>query len=301
MINLTPIEPACSGICTKLFGPTPATYDRLNAGDVAIFEWSYTLDGDDGESITFTSGIQNGFPGNTDSETVTITSVYIAEIAGQAITSLGFGQTILSTDLLVLHTETSGVPVLPGPPPGPIPDPLRNYELNGDATDEQGGTDLQLLGTGGTLTSTGWDFTKANYAQIVSGEIPDTEYAIEMVLSFDDVSKYPRILDFHNNEGAYSGKPTEWGFHGYSTYSLEFWQFTNANDGSGMSDGILIHVLIQRTSSGQFEAYVDGSQAFTFDDTFTNPEISAPEATFLGSAADGEFTEQPATFFKDNL
>ena len=293
LINLTPIEPTCSGICEKLFGPTPATYDRLNAGDVAIFEWSYTLDGDDGESVTFTSGIQNGFPGNTDSETVTIINVDISEVANQSISTLGFGQSIFADDLLVLHTETYGVPTAP-PLAGPIPDPLRNYELNGDATDEQGGTDLQLLGTGGTLTSTGWDFTTDNYAQIVSGEIPDTEYAIEMVLSFDDVSPYPRILDFHNNEGAYGGESPDWGFYGYDNYSIEFWNFNNANGGSGMSDAILIHVLIQRTSSGQFEAYIDGSQAFTFDDT-TNPE-----ATFLGSAVDGEFTEQPATFFKDD-
>ena len=57
-------------------------------------------------------------------------------------------------------------------------------ELNGDATDDMGGTDLQLSGAGGTLTATGWDFTSANKAQVVSGEIPDTEYAIEMVFSF---------------------------------------------------------------------------------------------------------------------
>jgi len=116
LINLTPIEPACSGICEKLSGPTPLTYDTLNAGDIAIFEWSYALVGNGDDSITFTSGIENGFPGNTDSKTVTIKTVELSETAGTSITSLGFGQAMFAKDLLVLHTETYGVPVESAPP-----------------------------------------------------------------------------------------------------------------------------------------------------------------------------------------
>jgi hypothetical protein len=127
LINLTPIEPVCSGICEKLSGPTPATYDTLDRGDVAIFEWSYTLDGDDGESIEFTSGIENGFPGNTDSETVTIKTVELSNIAGQSISTLGFGQTTLVENVFVFHDETFG-----------IPSGANNYQLSSLVPDSSG-------------------------------------------------------------------------------------------------------------------------------------------------------------------
>ncbi len=127
LINLTPIEPVCSGICEKLSGPTPATYDTLNRGDVAIFEWSYTLEGDDGESVTFTSGIQNGFPGNTDSETVTIKIVELSNIAGQSISTLGFGQTTSVENIFILHDETFG-----------IPSGANNYQLSSLVPDSSG-------------------------------------------------------------------------------------------------------------------------------------------------------------------
>ena len=110
LVNLTPVEPTCSGICTKLSGPTPTSYDTLDPGDVAIFEWVFELSGDNGQSTTFTGELENGYPGNTDSETVTITTVELAEIAGQSLQSLGFGQHIVGDDLLVLHTETYGIP-----------------------------------------------------------------------------------------------------------------------------------------------------------------------------------------------
>ena len=111
LVNLTPIEPACSGICTEIGdGPFPASYDILEAGDVAIFEWVYELDGDNDESVTFTSGLVGGVSGNTASETVTITPIQSSEIAGQSLESLGFGQTSTLGDLLVLHLEDYGIP-----------------------------------------------------------------------------------------------------------------------------------------------------------------------------------------------
>jgi len=128
LINLTPIEPACSGICTQLSGPTPLTYDTLNAGDVAIFEWNYALVGDDDDSITFTSGIENGFPGNTDSETVTIKTVELSETAGTSITTLGFGSTSSVGDIFILHSETFGIP------------PAGDYQLSTLVPDSSGTT-----------------------------------------------------------------------------------------------------------------------------------------------------------------
>ncbi len=291
LVNLTPIEPVCNmPLCEKLSGPTPATYDRLNAGDVAIFEWSYTLDGDDGESITFTSGIENGFPGNTDSETVSITNVELSELATQSTITLGFGQNSFADDLLVLHTETYGVPIVPGA----IPDPLINYELNGDATDEQGGTDLQLSDSGSGLISTGWNFLEADEAQIVAGEVPDFEYAIEIVFSLVDTTGWAKVLDWHNNDGSYENADPD---NGLYVRNNEFQSPDFSETGGTLSASTLTHVLIQRTSAGQFEMYQDGSPIMSMDDTIGG--AGKEEATFQGSTGD-QYTLQPATFFEDD-
>ena len=130
LVNLTPIEPNCAGICTEIGdGPFPASYDVLEPGDVAIFEWVYELEGNNDESVTFESGILNGVSGNTSSETVTITNVQVSEIAGQSIESLGFGQSSLSNDMFLLHLETYGVPEAADPAPGAIPTPIHNYGI----------------------------------------------------------------------------------------------------------------------------------------------------------------------------
>jgi len=295
LVNLTPNEPlncASESKCTSATGPFPPYYDLLEHGDTAIFRWAYQLNGNEDDTISFTGSLQNGVPGNTDSETVTIGVPEFADMTGQSIISLGFGQSEISDDIFILHTETYGVPITS--PSATIPNPIRNYELNGDATDELGGTDLQLSDSGAGLSSSGWDFLKADKAQIVAGEVPALEYAIEMVFSFDTTTSWGRVLDYHNNLGGYNFADSEYGLY-VETGNFQFWNL--GVSGGTMSGSTLTHVLIQRTASGIFEMYQNGALVMTFNDN--SGQTGNEEATFRGSPGD-QFTLQPATFFKDD-
>jgi len=292
LVNLVPIEPACSGICSKLSGPTPASHDKLDPGDVAIFEWTYALDGENEQSVTFRGELQNGYANNYDDETVTITTVQVSELAGQSLESLGFGHSLLAENLLILHTETYGVPESGGG--STIPSPLHNYELNGDASDESGGNDLQLSDSGSGLTSTGWNFLAADDAQIVAGEIPDSVYAIEMVFSFDDTDAWIRLMDFHDHKGSYNDDDAE---NGLYVETDNFNLYAGYDTGGTLSDGTLTHVLIQRNSTGDVEMYQNGLLVMSYDDS------ASEEFVFLGEPgppAGNENIAQPAIFFKDN-
>jgi len=290
LVNLTPIEPDCSGICGELSGPIPASYDVLDSGETAIFEWSFELNGFNDESITFTGELQNGVLGNSDTETVTITSVQSAEFAGEAIQSQGLGQRLIGDDLIILHTETYGVPDVFAPP-GAIPNPIHNYELNGDATDEMGGSNLSITGAGGSWTGTGRNFVQATKIQIVADEIPDTEYAIEMVFSLVNTGTWDRIVSFHNNLGKFGC--VECGEYGLYSAADKFNFYNGKGTGGTLSDSTLTHVLIQRTASGTFELYQNGALVMSFDDS------TSKEAVFFGQSG-SEFSTQPATFFRDD-
>jgi hypothetical protein len=292
LVNLTPVEPTCGGICTKLSGPTPASYDTLESGDVAIFEWVFELSGNEDDFATFEGQLVNGYPGNTDSQTVTIKTIEQAELAGVSITSLGFGRSILIDNALLLHAETNGVPSGPPPPPTTIPNPIRNYELNGDATDEMGGTNLQLSDAGAGLTATGWDWAANDGATIVAGEVPETEYAIEIVFSFDDTDGWGRLLDYHNFQGSFNDADPENGIY-IQTDDFDFWDGYGTTTTAALTDFGLMHVLIQRTASGTFEMYRDGALVLTFNDS------TSEEAIFRGQPGN-ENLGQPAIFFKDN-
>jgi len=108
--NLTPDTMNCGEGCTLVAGPTPTSYDTLNPGDIAIFQWVYKLTGEDNDSWSFTGKLLNGFPGNEDSVTVTVKTVVEAKIAGQSLNSLGIGAQNFSADVFIMHAETVGMP-----------------------------------------------------------------------------------------------------------------------------------------------------------------------------------------------
>jgi len=132
LVNLTPVDPypGCStdSDCTLVSGPDPASHDVLNSGDIAIFKWAYQLSGNDGDTFSFTSSIQNANPGNDDSTTVTIDVPPYAENSGVALESLGFGQRPSVKNLFVMHGETYGIP------------PAGDYQLTAHVPDTIGTT-----------------------------------------------------------------------------------------------------------------------------------------------------------------
>jgi hypothetical protein len=204
-------------LCEKLSGPTPATYDTLNRGDVAIFEWSYTLDGDDGEFITFTSGIENGFPGNTDSETVTIKTVQLSNIASQSISTLGFGQTTTVENVFVLHDETFG-----------IPSGANNYQLSSLVPDSSGTTltfngaspSYEFFSANVTVTDAhfpagNWNASLRYYndhlpsgmhddADTIWQDDGDGDKGVGMILHFEDVSETSGLYDSQEDPNCYA-------------------------------------------------------------------------------------------------
>jgi len=110
LVNLTPNTMSCGSGCSLVSGPTPASYDSLDKGEVAIFQWAYKLTGDEDDTFSFTGSVQNGVPGNSDSETVTIKVVELAALSGESVTSLGLGNKGFALDVILMHTENWGIP-----------------------------------------------------------------------------------------------------------------------------------------------------------------------------------------------
>jgi len=76
----------CTVSCSSTYvsGPTPASFASLAPGDIAIFEWVYTIDGDtSGDNVTFTASLGNGV--YTDTAVVTIQTVALAENANVSL------------------------------------------------------------------------------------------------------------------------------------------------------------------------------------------------------------------------
>jgi len=136
LINLQPYMDApvqnCVESCadTLTSGPTPAQFDSLDPGDIAIFRWVYKLNGDADDTFTFTGSLQNGVAGNTDSETVSIGNILEAEIAGQSINAVGFGTQEYAPNVFVFHVENNAIP------------PGADYQMSLSNADDTGTTKL---------------------------------------------------------------------------------------------------------------------------------------------------------------
>jgi len=116
LINLQPemdsVVTACTLLCsaTLVSGPTPANFNSLDPGNIAIFEWVYTIDGENtGDSVTFTASLVNGV--DEDTAVVTVQPIINAENAGVSLSSGGIiAESSLTDDILLFHMEQGGVP-----------------------------------------------------------------------------------------------------------------------------------------------------------------------------------------------
>jgi len=121
LFNLTPnldvSSPQGPSAFDYVSGPTPAQYPFLTPGDVAIFEYVYTVSGDENDSVDFGASLVNGYPINPPflqslNSTVTIKDVELAISSGSSLTSQGLtnlGQSSLS--VLFFHNETKDAPI----------------------------------------------------------------------------------------------------------------------------------------------------------------------------------------------
>jgi len=120
LYNLTPeITVSTDGLSTYALvsGASPQSYPVLKPGDIATFEYIYTITGSSGQYVNFGLNLQNGYLINANhyqsvNATVAVKDVELALSAGSAITSLGL-ETVdsIATDLLVLHDENYAIPV----------------------------------------------------------------------------------------------------------------------------------------------------------------------------------------------
>jgi len=101
---------SCGATCshTKISGPDPTTFSSLVPGDVATFEWVYSLTGDNNDQFTFTTSLVNGI--DTDSTTVSVQAVQFAENAEVSLTAAGLVIPSIDDSILLFHQETFDVP-----------------------------------------------------------------------------------------------------------------------------------------------------------------------------------------------
>lgn len=96
---------ACS--TTKQSGPIPKSYPSLAPGDMATFQWSYKLNGDDQDRIKYNATLVNAYPGVWDTEDVSIVLVALAAESGTSLTASGLGELTAGENVLVLHEESN--------------------------------------------------------------------------------------------------------------------------------------------------------------------------------------------------
>ena len=86
----------------------PAKYGTLAKGDTVYFTWTYEISGDVGNTVSFTGSLQNGYPQNTATTSVTVNDVLLAQ---QSSTTLALNSgSSKNKDLLILHGETTNTP-----------------------------------------------------------------------------------------------------------------------------------------------------------------------------------------------
>ena len=108
LANLKPVLTTVSfGATATLESVEPKTHSVLDEGDTALFEWTYRIEGTDGDKIRFTANIENGVLGNTATKEVEIQKIDFADQSGGSLQSnLIAGSSLLTRDILLFHAET---------------------------------------------------------------------------------------------------------------------------------------------------------------------------------------------------
>ena len=114
MLNVKPANPPIisgSASATLVSGPEPSSYTNLNAGDIATFTWVYSISGNDGDNVSFTTSLENGILGNTATATVYVKDVEVSLQSGTSLQSKGFLSASTINNILVFHNEIDRVPI----------------------------------------------------------------------------------------------------------------------------------------------------------------------------------------------
>jgi len=207
LINLQPEMDSVITLCTLLCsativsGPTPANFDSLEPGNIAIFEWVYTIDGEDtGDSVTFTASLVNGV--DEDTAVVTVQPILNAENANVSLITGQYGGVVaITSDILLFHLEQGLVPspgyqMMSGSVDGGTSGLLFNMET------QTVGSAVAFLTNNGTDTVTipagNWVASLALRSEAVATGIQDQD--VDMIFHMEDGDG----VNPDNSEGSFS-------------------------------------------------------------------------------------------------
>jgi len=85
-----------TAIATEIGSVTPASVQGLNPGETALFEYTYSISGDQDETAIFTASLTGGVPGNSVSDTISVGVAPFALEALESELSASFGKLFLN-------------------------------------------------------------------------------------------------------------------------------------------------------------------------------------------------------------
>ncbi|MCV0392278.1 MAG: LamG domain-containing protein [Nitrosopumilus sp.] len=113
LLNLAPemqtIQTTGTASYELISNVTPLQISSLAKGNTEYFTWTYKISGDVGNTVIFTTALQNGFPQNTASAQVTVNDVLLAQQSSTTL-ALNSGVNSPNKDQLVFHSETNNTP-----------------------------------------------------------------------------------------------------------------------------------------------------------------------------------------------
>jgi hypothetical protein len=144
------------------------------------------------------------------------------------------------------------------------------YRLTGGYGDDLGGP--ALVPSGGTLGANGYTFGP-NQGLSVTGAMPQNEYTVDLLFSFDMIGSWRKIIDFKDlttDEGFYTFDP-----------NLQFVVVAGSVFATGTANfpqSLLQHVALTRDATGMTRGYLEGQEQFSFMDTGNVATLTGPGA-----------------------
>ncbi len=109
LTNVTPslnvIQGGASSSCSSQ--AQPASYQTLQNGGTTFFQWTCTVTGSVGSTVSYNATILNAYPGNFVMSTVSIAAVPSAGQSQTALSAQGLSALGFNDNVLVLHQETT--------------------------------------------------------------------------------------------------------------------------------------------------------------------------------------------------
>ncbi|MGY5144161.1 MAG: hypothetical protein ACW9XH_06735 [Candidatus Nitrosopumilus sp. bin_32a] len=267
-------------------GPTPASYESLGPGEVAIFTYEVQITGDtDGDLQLFNVTLANANKGNEALASVGIKTVPLATDAGSALTSLGLTESDSDlTDVLYFHEDTTLTP-------------NGEYSMDGSSPNADGetispnGNTVSFLSAAMTADTIvpigGYNVSMTYYSSMVPLGFPEPDLAFmmdcfecgdtadnEIASSNDDLGN-----NGFNSEGGHpeffaTGGPDGDGYYHFddadNDYFWDEWSVSgSATDIDGYPDATAVWVRIENDGYKDDVAFVEAGDCCDDDHTET--------------------------------